>query len=103
MRSILNLVEPGALRLQQGLCTDWEEADDATGATRGYRFTHQVPLKQAHPDLAVNLPEYREVDAKGKERIGNWITNLAITHDNAQTLIRAGRRGGRSRMRRSIH
>jgi hypothetical protein len=44
-------------RLQKGLCTEWEEADEKSGATRGYRFTHQVPLHHAHPDLdsAVNF------------------------------------------------
>jgi len=78
-------------RLQQGLCTEWEEADEKTGATRGYRFTHQVPLNHAHPDLTVNFLDYWEVDAKGKERIWSWITNLAITRDNAQALMRAGR------------
>jgi hypothetical protein len=78
-------------RLQQGLCTEWEEVDERTGGTRGYRFTHQVPLNHEHPDLTVNFLEYWEVDAKGKERIWSWITNLAITRDNAQALMRAGR------------
>ena len=78
-------------RLQQGLCTEWEEVDERTGGTRGYRFTHQVPLNHEHPDLTVNFLEYWEVDAKGKERIWSWITNLAITRINAEGLMRAGR------------
>ena len=47
-------------RLQQGLWTEWEEEDPLSGATRGYRSTHQVPMNHLHPDLAVNFLEYWE-------------------------------------------
>jgi hypothetical protein len=50
-----------------------------------------VPLNHAHPDLTVNFLEYWEVDAKGKERVWSWITNLPISRDNAAALMRAGR------------
>jgi hypothetical protein len=42
-------------RLQQGLCAEWEEIDEKTGATSGYRSARQVPLNHAHPDLTVNF------------------------------------------------
>lgn len=78
-------------RLQQGLCTEWEETDAVTGAARGYRFTDEVALSQSQPELSVNFLEYWEVDAKGKEHVWSWITNLAIRRDNAHALMRAGR------------
>jgi RNase P protein component len=85
------LFETVQQRLQQGLCTEWEEVDESTGDTRGYRFSEHVPLNQTHPDLAVNFLEYWEVDAKGQERVWSWITNLAVSRDNAEALMRAGR------------
>ena len=39
--ALFETVEQG---LQQGLCTEWEEVDESTGCTRGYRVTEQVPL-----------------------------------------------------------
>ena len=78
-------------RLQQGLCTEWEETDESAGCTRGYRFTQHVPLNRAHPDLTVHFLEYWEIDARGKERVWSWITSLTISRENASALMRAGR------------
>lgn len=78
-------------RLQQGLCTEWEEADPEAGITRGYRFTNDLPLNHSHADLRVNFLEYWEIDAHGKERIWSWITSLPVSRDNAYALMRAGR------------
>jgi RNase P protein component len=78
-------------RLQQGRCTEWEEADEQSRGTRGYRFAHQVALNHSHPDLTVNFLEYWEIDAQGKERVWSWITNLSVNRENAHALMRAGR------------
>lgn len=78
-------------RLQQGLCTEWEEADPQAGITRGYRFTHRLPLNHSHPELTVNFLEYWEIDTQGKERVWSWITSLDIRPDNAYALMRAAR------------
>ena len=78
-------------RLQQQLCTEWEEDDNEAKLTRGYRITTQVPLNNTHTDLLVNTLEYWEVDARGKRRLWCWITNLDVTPENAFELMRAGR------------
>lgn len=78
-------------RLQQGQTTEWEETDTKSQMMQGYRICTQVPLNDTHPDLLVNTLEYWEIDAKGKERVWCWITNLEPSKQNARDIMRAGR------------
>ncbi len=86
-----SLFEAVQERLKQGQCTEWEQADEATALTRGYRFTEAVALNRSHPDLTVNYLEYWEIDRTGAQRVWSWITNLGIRRDNAEALMRAAR------------
>lgn len=78
-------------RLQQGQTTEWEVTDEGKKLTQGYRICRDVPLNNSHPDLCVNTLEYWEIDAKGKERLWCWITNLEPNKENAEEFMRAGR------------
>jgi hypothetical protein len=80
-----NLMAPGVSS------TEWETQDPETGLLRGYRFAHDIPLNDTHPDLRVNSLDYWEVDSDGVEHNWHWITNLPITPDNAYDIMRAGR------------
>ena len=77
--------------MRRGQQQAWETLDDNTGLLRGYRITEQVPLNDSHADLLVNSLEYYEVDKKGLERNWQWISNLQITPENAEQIMRAGR------------
>ncbi len=85
------LFETLQTRLQQERYQEWEQIDEKTSLTRGYRIYNQVPLNNTHKALLVNVLEYWEVDKKGKERQWCWITNLSISQTNAYEIMRAGR------------
>lgn len=78
-------------RLQQGETTDWEVKDELKNRTHGYRICTGVPLNNTHVDFLVNTLEYWEIEAKGKERVWCWITNLEPNRENAEEFMRAGR------------
>jgi hypothetical protein len=56
------------------------------------RFAHQLPLNKSNSDLLVNFLEYTETMSDGSIRKRfSWVTDLAITPDNARHLVRGGR------------
>lgn len=63
---------------------------DAEGVTHRFRWVHDVPLNQQHPDLRVNFLDYWE-ERKGKTRHFTWITDLPISTDKVFALMRGGR------------
>lgn len=56
-----------------------------------YRFINQVPLNQSHQDLLVNFLEYWQVDKSNKVTRFSWVTDLTITPENVEEIMRAGR------------
>jgi hypothetical protein len=83
------LFEAVQVRLRAGQCQEIE-LTDARGVARGYRLVNDLPLNQAHPKLRVNYLEYWEVEGD-EERIWSWITDLWLTRDNVEPLMRGGR------------
>ena len=56
------------------------------------RFVNQLPLNQSNAGLLVNFLQYTESTADGSIRKRfSWVTDLTITCDNAQHLVRGGR------------
>ena len=67
-----------------------------TNRTHCFRFLNAVPLNKASEDeLRVNFLEHWEVETRGEEvKVRNrfsWVTDLAITADNAMEIMRCGR------------
>jgi hypothetical protein len=83
------LFEAVQVRLRAGQCQEIE-VTDARGVVCGYRFVNDLPLNKAHPKLRVNYLEYWEVEGD-EERIWSWITDLWLTLDNVEPLMRGGR------------
>ncbi len=56
------------------------------------RFVHQLPLNKSNADLLLNFLQYTEYASDGSilKRF-SWVTDLTITPDNAQHLVRGGR------------
>lgn len=70
------------------VCTDPKHPD----VHREITFVTDLPLNKSNLDLRVNFLQYIEYDADGQERLKfSWVTDLRITEDNAQDLVRAGR------------
>ena len=69
----------------------WEDPD-RPGVTHEISFTHNLPLNKSNPDVRVNFLQYSEYGPDG-ERVKHfsWVTDLAITQDNAAHLVRGGR------------
>lgn len=56
-----------------------------------FRFINQVPLNQSNQDLLVNILEYWQVDKNNQITKFSWVTDLEITKENAEAIMRAGR------------
>nr|WP_320011225.1 transposase [uncultured Desulfobulbus sp.] len=56
-----------------------------------FRFINQVPLNQSRQDLLVNFLEYWQVDKNNKVTRFSWVTDLTITPENVEEVMRAGR------------
>lgn len=61
------------------------------GILHQFSFLNNVALNKGHPDLKVNVLEYRQTTRDGKELTMSWITNIKITKENAYQIMRGGR------------
>ena len=77
-------------RICRGEGDEFEITGD-DGITRGYRFINHVALNKSNPDVLVNYLDYWE--AKDGEQIYNhqWISDIELTRENVNLLMRAGR------------
>lgn len=57
---------------------------------RGYRWINNIPLNKSHPDLRVNFLDYWEI-RDGIEFNFSWITDIQLTKDNVEFVMRGGR------------
>jgi hypothetical protein len=71
--------------------TVYHEIRTAEGYYHQYRFLNRVALNKSNPDLKVNVLEYRQTDPKGKELTFSWVTNISISIDNVEKIVKAGR------------
>ncbi len=82
---------------ERGEVTELIQADGAKANKRHcFRFLNSVPLNKSSQDkLRVNFLEHWEVVTKGEEVIVlnrfSWVTDLAISPDNAMEIMRCGR------------
>jgi len=58
--------------------------------THRFRFLNNTPLNQSNLDLKINVLEYWE-ESDNKTLHFAWVTDFAITKDNAYILMRGGR------------
>lgn len=71
-----------------GRSTEFEMRE--AGVSHRFHFVNQVPLNESHPDLLVNFLEYWERTDHGEQHF-SWITDITITQQNADALMRGGR------------
>ena len=69
----------------------YHEVLDDTGVLHQFRYINDIALNKSNPDVMVNFFEYMQTDAKGKESIFSWVTNIHITKDNIFLLMKGGR------------
>ena len=79
--------------VQQRLCTAQcpeHRTIDEQGVEHGYRWVKGLALNKSHPEVKVNFLEYWEIK-DGQEQIWTWITDIALSQDNVESIMRAGR------------
>ena len=78
--------------IAQGKVTELQRVDaNDSEKIHFYRFINQVPLNQSRQDLLVNFLEYWQVDKNNKVTRFSWVTDLTITPENVEEIMRAGR------------
>lgn len=71
--------------------TEEFEYQDAQGVLHGFRYLNGVPLNQSHPDILVNYLDYWEIGKNGKEYHCIWITDIALSRETVEPVMRGGR------------
>ena len=71
-----------------------EWTDESEGLHK-IEWINNIPLNDTHYDEKVNYLEYHFVSAKGKKKFFAWITDIPLTRDNVERIMKAGRSGWR--------
>jgi hypothetical protein len=69
----------------------YHEFRDKDGTLHQFNFLNDTALNKSHPDLKINVLEYRQTTSKGKETTFSWVTNIHLTKDNVYQIMRGGR------------
>lgn len=68
------------------------EVKNEKGQTHRYRWGNQVPLHGGEKAIRVNWLSYELINKAGKITYKNsWVTDVEITQENIETLVKAGR------------
>lgn len=67
------------------------EFTDSKGTYHRYSYINEVPLNETNFDINVNFIDYEEINNKGNKKHFSFITNLEITNDNIEILVKGGR------------
>ena len=67
------------------------ERKDRDGVLHEFRYLEGVALNKSHPDLKINVLDYRETKPKGSPKRFTWVTDLPVNRDTVMRIMRAGR------------
>jgi len=70
---------------------EYHEITTEDGYYHQFRFINGISLNKSNEDVKVNLLEYRQTDAKGKETNFSWVTNIELSVTNVMKIARGGR------------
>jgi Transposase DDE domain len=59
--------------------------------THKFKFINNVPLNDSNYNTKVNFLEYWEIDKNGKTQHFSWITDIELTRENVELIMRGGR------------
>ena len=77
--------------LESSLRTREIEVKDRAGVRHEFRYLNGVALNKSHPDLKINVLDYRETNPKGRRQQFTWVTDLPVNRDTVMRIMRAGR------------
>ena len=67
------------------------EVREASGTVHHFEYFSDVPLSESAYDFRVNVICYREMNAKGKDKLFSWVTDVSVNNQTVLPLMRAGR------------
>ena len=70
--------------------TDFQFTDEE-GYQHTFKFVNGVAINHSHPDLLVNCLQYIEISPKGKSYSNTWVTDINLTKENVEKVMRGGR------------
>lgn len=77
-------------QLEESKATSYHEITE-NNYYHQFRYLNNISLNKANQDVKVNVIEYRQTNAKGKESNFSWVTNIPISKDNVFKITLGGR------------
>ncbi len=65
--------------------------DEEQGTRHWFRFANDVPLNASKLTQNVNVLDYVETDSEGKRHTWCWVTDIELTKDTVEAVMRGGR------------
>lgn len=78
-------------QLESSKHTCYHEERTEDGCLHQFHFINGIALSKSNPDVKVNLIEYRQTNAKGKEIHFSWVTNILVSTTNIMAIMKGGR------------
>jgi hypothetical protein len=69
----------------------YHEIATEDGSHHQFYFLNKVAINKSHPNLKVNVLEYRCTTKKGRVINFSWVTDIKLTKDNVLKIAQAGR------------
>jgi hypothetical protein len=86
-----HLFEQVQQREKAGLAGLHEVKDAKAGTSHRYVFVHGVSINEANQEVEVNFLRYQEIKDGQVIREWTWVTDLSLTANNVERVMRAGR------------
>ena len=65
--------------------------DEENNTTHKFRYANNVPLNLQDETERVNVLDYIEIDKKGIQHVWCWVTDIELTDDTVESVMRGGR------------
>ncbi|WP_067587504.1 transposase [Endozoicomonas ascidiicola] len=85
------LIEAMNALYDQGEVHHHTVADAPNKTTHKFRYANNVPLNLQDETEHVNVLDYIEIDKKGIQHFWCWITDIELTNDTVESVMRGGR------------
>ena len=70
---------------------NYHDSVDEDGTKHWYRFANSVPLNAADLPEIINVLDYVQTDKEGKRHTWCWVTDIKLTEDTVEDVMRGGR------------
>lgn len=86
-----SLIEAMNVLCDQEQLSYHEIIDEEQGTRHWFRFANDVPLNASKLTQHVNVLDYVETDSEGKRHTWSWVTDIELTEETVEAVMRGGR------------